>query len=324
MSLYGSSKEHILNTILMTYPEIVSKLIKRKYEHLEQEMYKWGRYIDLHGYNKRSKLPVYIETQLNKADQLHIDQVKKIIDMVDEGIIIWVASAHSKEIIQELHTMMHFSILKPIDLYLVEYPVEYTPFLSALENESSYERWRKMIATDIPLPELKVTNKISLIPKGYKGEFIAEVQSDIMGVRASNEYLLRHLKKELPYFRNIHRSKSNLDNRQLQFGGGLSGFEYVISMENMRYLAFLKFRLVTFKHERLFLEIKEKLKIEFTDKEILVEELVVTFPVPRNLPFRQKVDVISDRLQRVLKIVEPAIKVEQEKLKIMKKIKLSS
>ena len=300
MSLNSSKKEFIFNLILMQNPSLLSQFIGGDYQHSELELYQNRLYIDMYGRKRQNNVPVFVETQLNRSDAKHFDKVKQLIGSIEDGIIVWIATEFKTNYLEEMYNLLHFSIAKPINLYMVVVEDSYMSILEELNKKDQIHVWNRLNQQQIELPVLSIVESIEIIPSGYQAkaeEYLADAISTIKG---ANKYFLRCLKKKVPFFFNAYRAKANPEKRQIVLGAGRAGLDYVVCLETLKGDCYLKLRLTNERHQQLFNRIKERFMCEsnYANMEYRSKEVIFYFSDIKDTI--QKIQAVINQFEQVI------------------------
>lgn len=307
MSINGSRKEFIFNLILTKNPSLLSQFIGGEYRHIELERYQQQMYIDLYGQQINNNLPIYVETQLTKADPIHFEKVKNVIGTIDEGVVIWIAHEFKEEYIDKMCDLLHFSMAKPVNLYLISFSDSYLFQLDTLNKQGQVEIWDKINKQQIELPVLQMTKSIEIVPIDYRGKAEDNIADAITTIKGANKYFLRCLKQRVPFFLNAHRSKANLIKRQIVFGAGRGGLDYVVCIEDTNGNCFLKIRLTNERHRQLYDQINQMIRGEITNNHVVFNENEIVFSFPDTTYVIKKIQDVINQFEQIIRIVDPVV-----------------
>ncbi|QHS24328.1 hypothetical protein GWK91_16220 [Virgibacillus sp. MSP4-1] len=311
MSIKGSRKEFILNLILKQNPSLISQFIGGEYRHLESERYENTNenkmYIDMYGYQYVNNLTVYVETQLTKADQRHFEKVKNIIEAIEEGIIIWIATDFKEEYTQQLYNLLHFSIAKPINLYMVLLSNSCLFQLDVLNKQGQIEVWGSIKNQKVDLPILSLFKAIEIVPSDFQSKLKEDISEPLTTIKGVNRYFIRCLKERVPYFLNAHRSKANLNKRQIVFGAGVGGLDYVVCLKDINERCYFKQRLSYERHQEIYNKILQVIKKEVRYNLLAIEQNEVIFSYPENFDMLKRITSIIDHFEQLILLVDPIV-----------------
>ncbi|WP_085992167.1 hypothetical protein [Oceanobacillus senegalensis] len=311
MSIKGSRKEFILNIILKQNPSLISQFLGGDYRHVELERYENTNenkmYIDMYGYHCVNNLPVYIETQLSKADKRHYEKVKNIIEAIDEGIILWIATDFEEECMHKLYKLLHFSVAKPINLYMVLLSNSCLFQLDVLNKQGQVEVWNNIKNQKVGLPILTLFKAIEIIPSDFQSKLKDDIFEPLTTIKGVNKYFIRCLKERVPYFLNAHRSKANLNKRQIVFGAGVGGLDYVVCLKDINERCYFKLRLSYERHQEIYNKILQVIKKEVRYNLLAMEQNEIIFSYPENFDMLKRITSIIDHFERLILLVDPIV-----------------
>src|SRR5699024_3131327 len=132
----GSIKEFILSLIIKNNPNIINPLIEG--EFCFRELEKRGMYVDVYGLESKRNIPVFMENQLNVSDPIHYKKVKRIIDSIEEGIVIWIAERFVDKYVDDIYNYLNFEIAKPIDFIAVTINQDYLVQINELNQITQF------------------------------------------------------------------------------------------------------------------------------------------------------------------------------------------
>ena len=307
MSVSGSRKEFILNLILKQNPFLISQFIGGEYRHIELELYRKKMYFDMYGREIKSNLPVYVETQLSKADPIHYEKVRKTIESIEEGIVLWIATDFTEEYIDGMYNLLHFKMAKPINLYMVKLSNNYQYQLDILNKGGQVELWNKIVDQKINLPILSLFQAIEIVPSDYQSKFEEHLGESLTTVKGANKYFLRCLKERIPFFLNAHRSKANPKKRQIVFGAGKAGLDYVVCLQDKDKQCYFKLRLTNERHKDLYNKIQWNIEKEVKYCHLVIGDNQIVFSYPETYDVLKRITSIIDHFERVILLVDPIV-----------------
>jgi hypothetical protein len=291
----------------MQNPSLLSQFIGGAYRHIELERYQQQMYIDMYGCQIKNNLPVYVETQLTKADSTHFEKVKNVIETIEEGIVIWIAPEFKDEYIKNLYDLLHFAMAKPVNLYGISFSDSYLFQLDRLNKQGQIEIWDKINRQQLELPVLQMFKSIEIAPFNYQGKLEENVTDPITTIKGANKYFLRSLKQRVPFFFNAHRSKANLNKRQIVFGAGRCGLDYVVCLEDTNRNCFFKLRLTNERHRQLYKQIKQLLRGKITYKHVVFNENEIAFSFPDTTDVIKRIQNVISQFEQVIRNVDPLV-----------------
>jgi len=253
--------------------EVLSNLLGKRIKNLTQEVPHMKKKIDICGTSEGSvKNNIFVEVQLIPADLRHMDTVKKILNDVDQGIVVWEALTFYKRqhLIEEI-LLYAKGLSKPVDFIVAEINPKVIPVLEELIL---------LFPLDV-VPNLnrlaKVREPLKVIAQ-YKGRDLSGGKEQDGSIEAhslirqgilepvaltsrlgANTYVLEKIRTEMPYYTGGYRAKSRLDTNAIAFGAG-DGNAFEISVRANNY-SHIKLRIAR-KNESTFVKINRK-KIMF-------------------------------------------------------------
>src|SRR5690625_269298 len=305
MSKNGSIKEFLFSLILKMNPSLINPIIQG--EFLFKELEKRGLYIDVYGLEKKRNLPVYFENQLTVSNPLHYNQVREIIDQINEGIVIWIAERFIDKYVEDIYHYLHFEVAKPIDFYAVIFNQDYVDQLSKLNQLTQYEAWHYISNDLIELPKLTLFEKVEIIPKNYIGQGIEkDIEANLTTITGRNKYLMEKLKERVPYLLNLHRSRK-LNNRIISIGAGKSDIDFKISVKDRTGRSFIKIRIAKGRYQPLIdeLEVAIKTSTYLSDLNFKIEQGGITHFINPNLELKQRIDEIVNAFEKIVYVTAP-------------------
>lgn len=291
----------------MQNPSLISQFIDGEYRHIELELYQKKLYFDMYGREIKSNLPVYVETQLSKADPVHFVKVKQTIERIEEGIVLWIATDFKEEYIEEMYNLLHFTMAKPINLYMVLLSSNYQFQLDVLNKESQVDVWNKIINHNIELPILSQFRAVEIVPSDYVSTLEDNIGESLTTVKGSNIYFLRSLKERVPFFLNAHRSKANPNKRQIVFGAGRAGLDYVVCLQDRNNQCYFKLRLTNDRHQVLYNKIKGIISKEVKYSSLEYEQNEIVFFYPDTFDILKRITSIINHFERLILLVDSIV-----------------
>lgn len=305
MSKNGSIKEFILSLIIKNNPEIISPLIDGDF--CFQELEKRGLYIDIYGLERKRRIPVYMENQVNVSDPIHFKKVKRIIDSVEEGIIIWIAERFVDKYVDDLYNYLNFEIAKPIDFYAVTFNQDYLEQINELNQMTQFEAWQFISNGSINLPLLTVFDSVKIIPNNYIGKGIEEDDDvNLVSIKGRNKYLQQKLRERIPFLINLHRERK-LDNRYIIVGAGRTDIEFSISVEDGWDRAFIKLRTTNHQNQDLLEEVESTIKTStfLSDMAFVFEPNSITHFIDSKLDIKTKIEKMAIAFEQMVYVIIP-------------------
>jgi hypothetical protein len=312
MSINGSKREFIFNLILMRNPALLSQIIAGSYRPVELERLYQRMYIDMYGWQTDNNVPVYVETQLSRADGVHFEKINRIIETIDQGIVMWIATEFKEEYLNALNKSLHFRMAKPIAVYLITFSDSYLHQMDMMNQLPQMEIWKRINAHQVELPVLRLSQSIKIMPSDYQGHTTESIADAITTVKGANKYFLRCLKERVPFFFNAHRSKDNLERRQIVFGAGRAGLELVVCLQTLNGECFFKLRLTNERHRPLFENMKKMVneKVPYEFKSIDKHQVVFAFHESEII---NRIHGVINQLEQVIVGIAPIIEDQNRK-----------
>lgn len=225
MSSNNINKEFIFNLFLKFYPNVISDSINYNIKDLELEKSYFERKIDAYSRLDTNR-EVFIESQLNQADEQHLTQIKFIIENIPSGnhaVIIWIAKRFNFEMINEIENQIKNS-KKNIEFIAICLNDELIQTLNLLSNIDEFE-----IIDN--LSQLYSVTKFEVVAKFYRKYLEVETCVDNAEDKYSTEKqktmerILEEIREQMSYFPTVHRERK-LEGNILILGGGKSDINY--------------------------------------------------------------------------------------------------
>lgn len=307
MSKNGSTKEFILSLIIKNNPHIINPLIEG--EFCFRELEKRGMYVDVYGLESKRKLPVFMENQLNVSDPIHYKKVKRIIDSIEEGIVIWIAERFVDKYVDDIYNYLNFEIAKPIDFIAVTINQDYLVQINELNQMTQFEAWQYISKGLIDLPVLSVFDSAKVIPNGFIGKDLEDDnEANLLSIKGRNKYLQQKLREKIPFLFNLHRSRK-LENRQFIVGAGRTDIEFTVSVEDGWGRAFIKLRTMNHQHRELLEEVKSAIKTStfLSDMDFTFEQNSITHFIDSKLDVKTKIEKMAIAFEKMVYVIVPII-----------------
>jgi hypothetical protein len=109
MSFNGSEKEFLLSLFLSRHLDIFEKELNLALENVQLEKHFPGMKIDIYGCDYKLGTEVFVESLLLKSNKTHQNKIRKIINMISKGIIIYLALDFHDKHIEELKQVVRVS-----------------------------------------------------------------------------------------------------------------------------------------------------------------------------------------------------------------------
>ncbi|WP_075980114.1 hypothetical protein [Bacillus massilinigeriensis] len=271
MSKNCSEREFIFSLFLKENTSVLEKELNLKLAGVELEPKFAGLKIDMYGIEQDLGVEVFVENLLLKSDYSHQYRLLKLIEAIDKGVIIYQAVAFKEKYVKQLRDKIMDSG-KDINLYFVTINPDLFQGIDLLNSGTHklkvFENLHILSEISNPIQLLK---DISIINPIHGNKEYREKDSwDFTKREDVNNYLLKQLKEKIPYFLSFQRQKSNLDSlRIIPCGFGKSGVSLMITVEDMRYRAFVELRF-TEDSPPIYYRIKES---EEKARKVIGEEL---------------------------------------------------
>jgi hypothetical protein len=258
MSFKGSEKEFVLSLFLSINKGILERELSLSLENVQLEKLYRGMKIDIYACEVNSGTEVFVENLLLKSNGSHQNQILKLINMMDNGIIVYLALNFQQKHLEELRQAIRSSG-KAISIYFLKLNPSIFASLQKLNQMHKLKIYENLYLLNEVNPihllekesivESTVERKLGRVDKSY---------NDLEERKRNNEFLLDVLRNRIPYFLPFHREKANLDIiRIISFGAGRSDCSYFISLCDSRNLAFVKLQF-SGNGTKIYNSIKEK------------------------------------------------------------------
>lgn len=243
MSFNGSEKEFFM-TLFLGRERIIEKELGLELEIVQFEKHYQGLKIDMYA-TSSLWVEVFVENLLLKSNKTHQNKILKIIEMIESGIIVYIASAFHSKHVKELQNVVKKSG-KPITLYFAELNIEIFPHLQRLNHMHKLKVYGNLNLLNIENP-IRILRKESIVQPFVAKRLEQQQQetlSDLEAMRKKeNEFLLKSLRSRIKYFLPFHRAKAHLQKlRIISFGAGRSDCNYYVSLSDRRNIAFVELR----------------------------------------------------------------------------------
>ncbi|WP_108671787.1 hypothetical protein [Peribacillus acanthi] len=261
MSFNGSEKEFLM-TLFLGQERIIEKELGLELESVQFEKHYQGLKIDMYAISSLG-VEVFVENLLLKSNKTHQDKILKIIEMIESGIIVYIASAFHEEHVKELQNAVRKSG-KPITLYFAELNPDITAPLQRLNHMHKLKVYENLNLLNIESP-IRLLRKESII-QPIVAKIVEQQQqenlSDLEAMRKKeNEFLLKSLRSRIKYFLPFHREKAHIQKlRIISFGAGRSDCNYYVSLSDRRNVAFVELRFSDY-NRKIYESIKGKERI---------------------------------------------------------------
>ena len=260
MSFNGSEKEFMMTLFLGYQKKILEKELGLKLEDVQFEKHYPGMKIDLYARDYQLGVEIFVENLLLKSNKTHQRKILNIIDMIGNGVIVYIASAFHDKHVKELQDAVKKSG-KPITLYFAKLNPEIFAPLQRLNHMHKLKVYENLNLLYIENP-IRLLRKESIIQpivakrlKQPQDENISELE---LIRKRDNEFLLKALRSRIEYFLPFHREKAHLQKlRIISFGAGRSDCNYYVSLSDRRNIAFVELRFSD-NNRKIYDSIKEK------------------------------------------------------------------
>lgn len=226
MSINNISREFVFGLFLKFFPQVINDLAGLNIRNLELEKRFYDRKID--AYTKTTDRQIFIENQLTRSDNTHLQQIEFIIEKVEENentCIIWIAKSFNQVMIDEVVNRIQES-KKNIEFIAIKINDELVEIL----DEFTLINQLNIISK---LDLLLQYSKLKIIARHYREYYqVEEFEKDNLEEKVLTEKqkimikILEEVRKQLHYFPNVHREK-NIDGNVLVIGAGVSDVVYV-------------------------------------------------------------------------------------------------
>lgn len=226
MSINNISREFVFGLFLKFFPQVINDLAGLNIRNLELEKRFYDRKID--AYTKTTDRQIFIENQLTRSDNTHLQQIEFIIEKVEENentCIIWIAKSFNQVMIDEVVNRIQES-KKNIEFIAIKINDE---LVEILDEFTLINKLNIISKLDLLLQY----SKLKIIARHYREYYqIEEFEKDNLEEKVLTEKqkimikILEEVRKQLHYFPNVHREK-NIDGNVLVIGAGVSDVVYV-------------------------------------------------------------------------------------------------
>jgi hypothetical protein len=243
MSFNGSEKEFLM-TLFLGQERIIEKELGLELESIQFEKHYQGLKIDMYAISSLG-VEVFVENLLLKSNKTHQNKILKITEMIESGIIVYIASAFHSKHLKELQDVVKKSG-KPITLYFAELNPDIFAPLQRLNHMHKLKVYENLNLLNIENP-IRLLRKESIVQPFVAKRLEQQQQetlSDLEAMRKKeNEFLLNSLRSRIKYFLPFHREKAHLQKlRIISFGAGRSDCNYYVSLSDRRNIAFVELR----------------------------------------------------------------------------------
>ncbi|MEI4770483.1 hypothetical protein WAX74_12635 [Psychrobacillus sp. FJAT-51614] len=256
MSFKGSEKEYLLSVFLSKNKEILEKELNLTLENVQLEKHYPGMKIDMYACDYNLGAEVFVESLLLKSNKAHQNKVLKLINMMDKGIIVYLALDFQQKHLEELKQVIQTSG-KAISIYFLKLNTNILDNLQKLNQMHKLKIYENLNLLNTLNP-IQYLEKESIVePIVAKRLVRVDKSYDLESRKGANEFLLDALRSRISYFLTFHREKANLSNLILSFGAGRSDCNYYVSLSDRRNMAFVELRFSD-NNSNIYNSIKEK------------------------------------------------------------------
>lgn len=238
MSYYNSDKEFYFALYLLKNKINLESILNLELSDIELEKNLNGRKIDFYGLSDDDR-QLYMEIQLTKADDIHIEQLAKIINepQLNNYILIWMALDFNTDKLNKIEEAINISN-KNINFYAIKVNEEVLSFLQILNG-----MFVNVVIDNLSILD-EVKNKFTVKEIYYR----IQDENNTIPIKKEEEILdldnkghvmkviLQKLRsKELTYYPSIFRGKK-MDGNVISLGSGCSDTTYYIGINRKHYL----------------------------------------------------------------------------------------
>lgn len=256
VSRNGAKKETFLKIHSEVFPEFLSNIIgeeivkssiKCEMRMFKSEEYKNGKPIDLYAITRERGIKVYVEYQICPSDIYnHIEtKIKPIIQNIQYGIIVWVASEFKQSHINMVKQLINKNPRKPINFFAVKINPVVLDLLESFNRGYELNVYNQLgMINQIGSPPLSLVDIHLQMPTSYLVEPYKEEEKlyDFSRYVDRNKYLLARLREEIPYYLNFHTDRKSVEKKTLIVSAGRDAIDYVATVYDDAGKAFVKIR----------------------------------------------------------------------------------
>lgn len=302
MSFNGSEKEFIMTLFLGYQKNILEKELGLNLEDVQFEKHYPGMKIDLYARDYQLGVEVFVENLLLKSNKTHQRKILNIIDMIGNGVIVYIASAFHDKHVKELQDAVRKSG-KPITLYFAELNPNIFAPLQRLNHMHKLKVYENLHLLNIAEPLRFLENESIVLPIVASRLEQEETINDSESRRKKeNEYLLNTLRSRISYFLPFHREKAHLRKlRVISFGAGRSDCNYYVSISDRRNIAFVELRFSD-NNISIYNSIREKASIiqERFDGEVQFKDNCISVKFKPSENVKDTVDKLVDVFEKMV------------------------
>jgi len=265
MSFNNSDKEFYYSLYLKFNRQRIEEILNIEIDgDIELDKNLNGRKIDMYSVLKDGR-ELFLELQLNQTDNVHLEQIMKIIeqDELNNYVLVWVAMDFRPDILDTIENRINSSNknIYFVALKLNEKLMDGLHILNGIYVNEVIENLKLLddVKRHFTVKEIfyRLQDEDNTTCSQIKEEALdLSRKQDVM------KYLLMELRRQIAYYPSIHRDKK-LDNYVIVLAGGKAEINYFIGL-NKRNLLYVEIRFGE-KQKNLFETLKEK-EEEICDK----------------------------------------------------------
>lgn len=305
MSYNNSDKEYYYALYIKLYKEKLENILNLKLESIELDKNFAGRKIDLFSFLADGR-KLFLELQLNKSDNIHLEQLKSIIKFkeINNVEIVWIALEFSADMLSKIEEEIKLSG-KNIRFTALRLNEQVIPYLHILNKIFINNVIGKLCIMN------EVENHFSIEEIFYRQQ---NNQYDTLSntlKTTKNEELMKNLlvqlREEIYYYPSIHRDKK-LNNNVIVLAGGKSDINYYVGINKRNYLYVeIRFGL---RHSELFellLDNKEYIckQLDYLSEYDVENTKIGTYIYLRSDKIKLQIKQIARITDRYLKLFSP-------------------
>lgn len=242
ISYNNSDKEFYYALFTKIYKHKIEDIIKVNLNDIELDKNIDNRKVDIYAITNENK-EVFIELQLGISDNIHLNQLKTIIQTQENNmIVVWIATDFKVDMLNEIEQEIK-DVRKNIHFIALKLNIEVMAYLETLN---------KIFITEV-IDNLKILNEVDnhfeiienfyrLQDKNNTTTYLKKVEEplDLNNKQNVMKYLFNELRKQIYYYPSIHRDKK-LDNNVIVLAGGKAEVSYFIGI-NRKNMLFVELR----------------------------------------------------------------------------------
>lgn len=265
MSLNNSDKEFYYSLYLKFNRKKIEEVLNIEIEHdIELEKNLNGRKIDLYSVLKDGR-ELYLEVQLNQADNIHLEQIVKIIEQkeLNNYLLVWVAMDFRADLLDIIESKISNSC-KNIYFVALKLNEKLMNYLHKINKIYVNDIMRNLTILD-NVKKHFIVKEISYRLQDEYNTTCGQRKEEVLDLSRKQDvmkYLLMELRSQIAYYPSIHRDKK-LDNYVIVLAGGKADINYFIGL-NKRNLLYVEIRFGE-KKKNLYESLREK-EEEILDK----------------------------------------------------------